>query len=98
MAVHPFLTSLHCQDRASECRRLAQESLSPNLRQGLSRVADMWEALAIEIEFSLSLQAWLDPRPATARLTLDEVPPLKLAPCEIWSDGAGGFVPGVPLG
>jgi hypothetical protein len=58
MRAHSFLTSLDCQNRASDCRRLVRESSSLNLALRISHLADMWEAVAIEIElYSPSIPA-----------------------------------------
>jgi hypothetical protein len=58
MFAQAFLTSIDCQDRASDCRRLVRENRSANLAVQLSRLADMWEALAIEVElYSPSIKA-----------------------------------------
>ena len=63
MPEYPFLTSIGCQHRASDCRLLAREATLLHLALQLSRLADMWEALAIEIElYSPSIQtsrSWL---------------------------------------
>jgi hypothetical protein len=50
----PFLTSLDCQRQASDYRHLARQSPSPQMSLQISRIADMWEALAIEIELNVS--------------------------------------------
>jgi hypothetical protein len=45
-----FLTSLDCQERASDCRSLAGQSPTPQLALLLRRLAEGWEAAAIQIE------------------------------------------------
>jgi hypothetical protein len=44
------ISSLECQKRAAQCRNEATRSVSLNINLQLSRLADGWEALGIEIE------------------------------------------------
>jgi hypothetical protein len=52
MPADEFLTSLDCQNQASQSRLFAQKSPSSNIALQLERLAGFWETLAIEIELS----------------------------------------------
>lgn len=54
MSLQPSLSSKGCQDRAAECRSLGRRGVSINQALLLSRLADTWEALAIEVELEHS--------------------------------------------
>jgi hypothetical protein len=58
MVQHSFLTSFECQKRAAECRSFAAQAALP-LKSVLllSRLADSWETLAVEIELNSPLAA-----------------------------------------
>jgi hypothetical protein len=45
-----IISSLECQRRAAQCRTEATRSISLNINLQLSRLADGWEALGVEIE------------------------------------------------
>jgi hypothetical protein len=62
MPVDEFLTSVDCQNQASQSRLLAQKSPSRNIALQLERLAEFWETLAIEIELSPRKASSVDDR------------------------------------